>query len=124
MDVRSVYFGISKACDRVWHEGLIYKLRKCGVSISAGVPQGSILGPLFFLVYINNLTANIMCDIKLFVDDTSLFRTANDPNQAAADMNHDLNIIKNWAHQWRMLFNPDPMKQAVEIAFSTKRNFH
>ena len=91
-------------------------------SISAGVPQGSILGILFFLVYINDLTANIRCDIKLFANDTSLFRDANDPNDAAVDMNHDLNIIKNWAHQWRMLFNPDPMKQAVEITFSTKIN--
>jgi len=37
-------------------------------------------------------------------------------------MNHDLNIIKNWVHQCGMLFNPEPMKQAVEITFSTKRN--
>ena len=73
-------------------------------------------------MYINDLTANIRCDIKLFANDNSLFRTANDPNQAAADMNHDLNIIKNRAHQWRMLFNPDLMKQAVEITFSTKGN--
>ena len=73
-------------------------------------------------MHINNLTANIGCDMKLFADDISLFRTANDPNQAAADMNHDLNIINNWAHQLRMLSNPDPMKQSVEITFSTKRN--
>ena len=153
MDVRSVYLDISKAFDRVWHEGLIYKLRSCGVSgnllsllksfldnrkqrtvlngratkwgsTSAGVPQGSILGPLFFLVYINDLTANIRCNMKLIADDTSLFITANDLNQAVADMNHDLNIIKNWAHQWRMLFNPDHMMQAVEITFSTIRMLH
>ena len=60
--------------------------------------------------------------MKLLAGHTSRFRTANDPNQAAADMNHDLNIIKNWAHQWRMLFKHDPMKQAVKITFSTKRN--
>ena len=60
--------------------------------------------------------------MKLFADDTSLFRTANYLNQAATEMNHDLNIIKDWAHQWRTLFNPDPMKQSVEITFPTKRN--
>ena len=128
MDVRSVYLDILKAFDRVWHEGLIYKLHSCNASgnvlyllqslldnrkqrtvlsdriskwgsISAAVPQGYILGPLFFLVYINGLTANIRCDMKLFADDSSLFRTANDPSQAAADMNHDLNVIKNCAHR-------------------------
>ena len=77
---------------------------------------------LFFFVYINDLPANIRHDMKLFADDTSLFRIANDPNQAAADINHDRNIINTWAHQWRMLFNSDPMKQAVEVTFSTKRN--
>ena len=71
-------------------------------------------------MYINDLTANIRYDMKLFADDTALLRTANDPNQAAADMNHNLNIIKNWAHRWCMLFNPDPMKQTVEITFSAK----
>ena len=122
LDVRSVYLDISKACDRVWLEGLIYKLRRCGVSGNllslmkdflanrkrctvlngktskwgsgtAGVPQGSILGPLFFLVYINHLTDNLICNVKLFADDTSLFTIVHNPDQAASDMNHDLDII-------------------------------
>ena len=100
--VRSVYLDISKAFDRVWHDGLIYKLKRCGVSgqllllvqsflkdrkqrtvlngqsstwgdISAGVPQGSILGPLFFLVSINYLAVGLKCNVKLFADDTSIF---------------------------------------------------
>ena len=149
LDVRSVYLDLSKAFDRVWHDGLIYKLKRCGVSgqllslvenflknrkqrtvlngqcsgwgdISAGVPQGSILGPLFFLVYINDLTMDLKCNVKLFADDTSLFTIVQDPNTAASDMNHDLELIKKWAHDWRMSFNPDARKQAVEVIFSRK----
>ena len=85
------------------------------------MPQGSILGPLFFLVYINDLTADLKYHVKLFVDDTSLFTVAPDPNAAAEDMNHDLELISKWAHNWRMSFNPDPQKQAVELLLSKKR---
>ena len=150
-DVRSVYLDISKAFDRVWHDGLLFKLERCGISgqllflvksflkdrkqrtvlngqcstwgdISAGVPQGSILGPLFFLVYINDLTEDLRCNVKLFADDTSLFTVVEDSNAAANDMNHDLKLINQWAHSWRMSFNPDPHKQAVELIFSRKKN--
>ena len=150
LDVRSVYLDISKAFDRVWHDGLIYKLKRCGVSgqllfliqsflkdrkqrtvlngqsskwgdISAGVPQGSILGPLFFLVYINDLAVGLKCNVKLFADDTSLFTVDENSNTAANDMNHDLDLIDQWAHAWRMSFNPDPQKQAVELTFSKKK---
>ena len=151
LDVRSVYLDISKAFDRVWHDGLIYKLKRCGVSgqllsliqnflknrkqrtvlngqasnwgdILAGVPQGSILGPLFFLVYINDLTENLKCNVKLFADDTSLFTVVQDSNTAASDMNHDLELVRKWANDWRMSFNPDPTKQAVELMFSKKKS--
>ena len=88
--------------------------------ISAGVPQGSILGPLYFLVYINDLTMDLKCNVKLFADDTSLFTIVQDPNTAASDMNHNLELIKKWAHDWRMSFNPDARKQAVEVIFSMK----
>ena len=80
--------------------------------ISAGVPQGSILGPLFFLVCINDLNEYLRCNFKLFADDTSLFTVVQDSNSAASDMNHDLELISQWAHDWRMSFNPDPQKQA------------
>ena len=59
-------------------------------AIEAGVPQGSILGPLFFLIYIIDLTDGLKCDVKLFVDNTSIFTVVRDPNSAAADMHHDL----------------------------------
>ena len=150
LEVRSVYLDISKAFDRLWHEGLIFKLRQYGVTgqllslicnfladrkqrtvlngkasdwgkISAGVPQGSILGPLSFLVYINDLTDNLICNVKLFTDDTSIFTIVRDPVSAVMDLNHDLNLIRQWADKWKMSFNPDPTKQAVELTFSGKK---
>ena len=140
---------MSKAFDKVWHEGLIFKLRRYGISgelllliksflenhkqrtvlngktskwsdVKAGVPQGSILGPLLFLVYINDVTDNLICNVRLFADDVSLYTVVHDPNKAAADINRDLDIIKSWANNWRMSFNPDPSKQAVEVTFSRK----
>ena len=90
---------------------------KCSIlgDISARVPQGSILGPLFFPVYTNDLTEN------LFADDKSLFTVVHDTNAAANDMNHDLELIKQWAHNWKMSFNPDPLKEAVEQIFKEKK---
>ena len=94
-----MFLDISKAFDRVWHDGLLFKLEKNGVSgnlfqliksflsdrfqrvlpngqrsdwetIQAGVPQDSILEPLFFLIYINDLADNLNNNVKLFGDDT------------------------------------------------------
>ena len=85
------------------------------------MPQGSILELLFFLVYINDLTKNLKCNGTLFADDASLCTVAQDPISAAKDMNHDLELIRQWAHDWRMTFNPDPQKQAVELTFSRRK---
>ena len=150
LEVRAVFLDISKAFDKVWHEGLIFKLKQNGVAgkllrffksyltnrkqrvalngsysnyanIESGVPQGSVLGPLLFLVYINDLESDIISNVKFFADDTMLYSVVHDPYQSASDLNHDLEIINKWAHQWKMSFNPDPNKQAAEILFSCKK---
>ena len=89
--------------------------------VSAGVPQGSILGPLLFLIYINDLSDGLKSECKLFADGTSLFSVVHDINTSASDLNTDLETIGNWAFQWKMNFNPDPNKQAQEIIFSRKK---
>ena len=81
-----------------------------------------MLGPLLFLIYINDLERNIKSNIKFFADDTMLFSVVKDPETTANELNHDLEIVRQWAHQWKMEFNPDPTKQAAEVLFSCKKS--
>ena len=76
---------------------------------------------MFFLEYINDLAAEVKCNVKLFADDTSSFTVVEDLDSAASDMNHDLELMRRLAHDWKMSFNPDLQKPAVELIFSTKR---
>ena len=149
LDTRGVFLDISKAFDRVWHDGLIFKLKSYGITgsllsllndflsgrlqrvvingktskwkhVLAGVPQGSILGPLLFLIFINDLPENLVSKPKIFADDTSLFSVVLDQLQSADELNRDLLSINEWAYQWKMSFNPDTSKQAVEVYLSRK----
>ena len=144
---QSVFFDISKAFDRVWHRGLIYKLQCIGVrgtllkwftdyisqrkqavvikgkmssyrSITAGVPQGSVLGPILFLVYINDIVKNIECIVKLFADDTSMYLALEDAVERTRILNFDLQKIFDWSKKWKVDFNP--LKTEL-MTFSNRR---
>ena len=148
-EVRGVFLDILKAFDKVWHGGIIFKLTQNGISekllkllrdflsesrqrvvrngqastwtdVTAGISQGSILNPLLFLIYINDLSERLSTNAKLFADDTSLFSVIHDSQTSANVLNKDLEMIHNWAFQWKMNFNPDPTKQAQEVIFSRK----
>ena len=89
--------------------------------IRAGVPLGSILEPLLFLICVSGVPNDLKSECKLFADDASLFSVAQDVNTSASDINNDLKLISNWAFQWKRSFNPGPSKQAQEIIFSRKK---
>jgi len=134
-DACLVFLDISKAFDRVWHSGLIFKLRRLGlspivldwfssylgdrlqqvvvegvtseaVSIKAGVPQGSILGPLSFLIYIDDLVENLLCFVFLYADDTFLLDIFSDSLMSSIRVNSDISTMGNWGKIWKMVFCP------------------
>ena len=89
-------------------------------NIEAGVPQGSILGSLLFLIFINDLPNNLSTNVKLFADNNSLVSVVHDTATSSCDLNYNLNRIREWAFQWKTSFNPEPSKQAQEVRFMSK----
>ena len=79
------------------------------------VPQGSVLDPLLFLIYINDLPNGLKSNVKLFANDTSLFSVIYNITESANVLNSDLSKTDEWALQWKISFYSDPTKQAQEI---------
>ena len=74
--------------------------------LSAGIPRGSVLSPLLFLIYVNDITDNLLSIARLFADDTSIAVSASALNHIEGILNHDLKMISLWAKQWLVIFNP------------------
>ncbi|PJE78524.1 hypothetical protein CI610_02532 [invertebrate metagenome] len=137
-----IFCDFSKAFDRVWHKGLLHKLDNYGISgpllrwvasylskrkqavfindslsslkpINAGVPQGSVLGPLFFLLYINDISCNLSSLSRLFADDTSLSYASYDLNLIETEAKRDLLKLEIWSNEWLMSFNPNKTEALV-----------
>ena len=123
----------SKAFDKVPHQRLLYKLQHYGVSgknldwirgflsnrhqsvvvdgamsslseVSSGVPQGSVMGPILFLIYINDIGWSVNSTVKLFADDCLVYRTIRSAEDTLT-LQHDLNTLDDWATKWQMAFN-------------------
>ena len=79
-------------------------LKPTHTRVKSGVPQGTILGPIIFLLYINYIGQNIQSKIQLFADDCVLYRFIKSPQDEQA-LQEDLAIISKWANTWQMKFN-------------------
>ena len=137
---QDVALDISKAFDRVWHAGLLHKLKSYGISgqifglissvlsnrqlrvvldgkssqeypVNAGVPQGSILGPTIFLLYINDLPDDVICNIANYADDTTLYCKCDQASdlwqqlELASELESDLQDTVDWDRKWPVDFN-------------------
>ena len=69
------------------------------------VPQGSVLGPVLFLAYINDLPDKVKSEVRLFADDTAAYLAITKPAESQ-QLQDDLNILQDWEHEWDMVFNP------------------
>jgi hypothetical protein len=156
-EVRAISLDISKAFDKVWHDGLLAKLQSYGISgpllswlkdylsnrsqavrvdgfmsgsqpISAGVPQGSVLGPTLFLIFINDLLDITSNPIHSFADDSTLSsRLPPGPviearEEAAVVLDSDLAKIDEWGKQWLVAFNAAKTSQ-LAISRRSDQNF-
>ena len=135
LSVDLIFIDFRKAFDTVPHQRLLTKLHHYGIQgnvhnwisswltkrtqrvvikghsstyvhVDSGVPQGTVLGPLMFLLYINDITTNISSHIRLFADDCVLYRVVQS-HQDHQHLQHDLNLIIQWTKQWQMRLNID-----------------
>ena len=143
-----VFLDIFSAFNRVWHEGLKYKFKCFGIEgplydwlcsylsnrsqkvvlngsessyqfTDAGVAQGSILGPLCFLIFINDFEENLKSDVYLFADDSTISKTYDNALLAKQCLNNDLLSIEIWAKQWMVDFN---VTKTTFVNFSIKKS--
>ena len=133
-----VYLDYRKAFDTVWHSGLLTKLQGYGidgellswiksflqgrkmrvqvrgshsdwVEVLSGVPQGSVLGPLLFLIFVNDIPAWIKSNVRMFADDTKVWTRISTLEDGEV-LQNDLNNLTSWSDKWKLGFNAEKCK--------------
>ncbi len=136
LDMCVTFFDFAKAFDTVWHKGLLAKLYSYGIrgdilewiknylsnrkisviinecassiySINSGVPQGSVLASIFFLIFINDITKNIENIMRLFADDSNDAVIGHNPDEIKLRLEPDLLQLQSWSETWLLNFNAD-----------------
>ena len=88
-----------------------------GLELKAAVPQGSILGSPLLLVYTNDLSDDLATNVNLFADDTSRFFIVYNMNASTINLNNNLNKIRNWAIQWKLILTPILINKLRKLYF-------
>jgi len=145
--IDAILLDFSKAFDKVSHTRLLSKLQHYGINsstltwitdflkdrtqdvmldgqtssespVTSGVPQGTVLGPLLFLVYINDLPTRVSSTVRMFADDCLLYREIRNKNDSKV-LQHDLDRLQDWEQDWLMEFNPAKC-EAITFTKKTK----
>ena len=87
--------------------------------LNYGVPQGSILGPLFFTLYINDLPKIVSSNMLLYADDSVIFESSNDESKLYSQLQTDLNLIKYWCDLHKLTIN---VKKTKAVLFSYRKD--
>ena len=75
--------------------------------VVSGVPHGSVLDPILFIIYINDILTNVTLTVTIYADDTKIYRTINEPDKNIPAIQLDLNRLTDWATKWQLRFNPE-----------------
>ena len=89
--------------------------------VISGVPQGTVLGPILFIIYINDISANITSTVKIYADDTKIYRKIMEPDKDIPALQLDLNKLSDWANKWQLRFNPEKC-EVMRVTHSRDRS--
>uniref|UniRef100_A0A6G5A9M6 Reverse transcriptase domain-containing protein n=1 Tax=Rhipicephalus microplus TaxID=6941 RepID=A0A6G5A9M6_RHIMP len=95
---------------------ILHGVRSSDVSVLSGVPQASVLGPLLFLIFINDLTEHLSCRVRLYADDCCIYREVSSESDSQL-LQNDLNKIMSWCSTWNMTLN---LSKCNLLRFTTK----